>query len=417
MNLQISPFRCDRGAQIPLQRGKRSNLHFWRAAKGNEVDLVIEAGPDIVPVNNELDSRNIMDSTRFLLDFEVEAHACINEELGKIFTTHPLDDYEVHLSNIAVEHGTDRPLLSVHLIVSSNNPEEARQIGTEKLREYLHLLTFITNFSFKTHRLIRIIDWTPGLKERLCLQYERSPKYDISDPVLGEEYFKSIEMLQKTNISNVLKRALKWFSNGVSGPYLDDQFQYFWFVLEILAEIHKKPGKVNDLCPKCRTPLYCKSCNALPTHRPYPKQAIYQLISTIVIDDPDGFFKITNDVRNCLMHGDDIEHIEKTHNVNLSQLVDSMGQVAWIAIFETFRKSLEEAPNDGTINFIRTNMYTHNVTTLAVNLTVFSSNPFKPDINEIPKIQVKSRFSCNYDDRSNDGVVLDAANDAEPHIS
>ena len=31
-------------------RGKRSNLHFWRDAKGNEVDLVIEAGPDVVPV-------------------------------------------------------------------------------------------------------------------------------------------------------------------------------------------------------------------------------------------------------------------------------------------------------------------------------------------------------------------------------
>ena len=31
-------------------RGKRSNLHFWRDAKGNEVDLVIESGPDIVPV-------------------------------------------------------------------------------------------------------------------------------------------------------------------------------------------------------------------------------------------------------------------------------------------------------------------------------------------------------------------------------
>lgn len=31
-------------------RGKRSNLHFWRDTKGNEVDLVIESGPDIVPV-------------------------------------------------------------------------------------------------------------------------------------------------------------------------------------------------------------------------------------------------------------------------------------------------------------------------------------------------------------------------------
>ncbi|NJD92017.1 MAG: ATP-binding protein [Geobacter sp.] len=31
-------------------RGRRSNLHFWRDSKGNEVDLVIESGPDVFPV-------------------------------------------------------------------------------------------------------------------------------------------------------------------------------------------------------------------------------------------------------------------------------------------------------------------------------------------------------------------------------
>lgn len=31
-------------------RGKRNNLYFWRDAKGNEVDLLIESGPDIIPV-------------------------------------------------------------------------------------------------------------------------------------------------------------------------------------------------------------------------------------------------------------------------------------------------------------------------------------------------------------------------------
>jgi len=31
-------------------RGRRNNLHFWRDAKGSEVDLVIEAGSDVVPV-------------------------------------------------------------------------------------------------------------------------------------------------------------------------------------------------------------------------------------------------------------------------------------------------------------------------------------------------------------------------------
>lgn len=36
--------------QYRYNRGKRSKLHFWRDAKGNEVDLVIESDPDIVPV-------------------------------------------------------------------------------------------------------------------------------------------------------------------------------------------------------------------------------------------------------------------------------------------------------------------------------------------------------------------------------
>ena len=31
-------------------RGARSNLYFWRDGKGNEVDLLVENGPDIVPV-------------------------------------------------------------------------------------------------------------------------------------------------------------------------------------------------------------------------------------------------------------------------------------------------------------------------------------------------------------------------------
>ena len=31
-------------------RGERSNLYFWRDGKGNEVDLLVENGPDIAPV-------------------------------------------------------------------------------------------------------------------------------------------------------------------------------------------------------------------------------------------------------------------------------------------------------------------------------------------------------------------------------
>jgi len=31
-------------------QGKKNNLFFWRDAKGNEIDLLIENGPDVMPV-------------------------------------------------------------------------------------------------------------------------------------------------------------------------------------------------------------------------------------------------------------------------------------------------------------------------------------------------------------------------------
>ena len=45
-------------------RGRRNNLFFWRDAKGNEVDLLIENGPDVIPV-------------------EIKAGATINDDFFK----------------------------------------------------------------------------------------------------------------------------------------------------------------------------------------------------------------------------------------------------------------------------------------------------------------------------------------------
>jgi predicted AAA+ superfamily ATPase len=33
-----------------FNRSKRSNLFFWRDAKGNEVDMLMEFGPDVIPI-------------------------------------------------------------------------------------------------------------------------------------------------------------------------------------------------------------------------------------------------------------------------------------------------------------------------------------------------------------------------------
>jgi len=334
-----------------------------------------------------------MSPKRFLLDFEVEAHGCLTTDSCKICSTHPQNEFEVHISNLAVEPGSNHPLLSMQIIIPGEDIRKAKELGTLKLNEYLHLLTFATNLSYSINKLIRIVDWTIGLKERTCIQYESYPGFELPFPVLEKDIFQSIEILQKIQLSNPLKRALKWFANGVGSHYPDDQFQYFWFVLELLAEIHKKPGKVNDQCPKCKNPLFCESCGIHPSHRPYPKQAIQQLIEQTVSDDPAGFFNSANSIRNAIMHGDATEDIEKSLGIELSDIVDSLGQAAWMALLNTFKEDLSGLLNDEPLHFKLTDKYAHQTLTASLNLKVYSSNPNEPNLDELGRTKVSLLIS------------------------
>jgi hypothetical protein len=116
-----------------------------------------------------------MEQKRYLLNFEAEAHGCLPKELSEIRSSHPNGDYEVWLSNLNVKPGTDRPLLSLQLIVSATYLSAANETGERKMDEYLNLLSLVTCLTFRPHRLIRIVDWTSGLTERDCMQYERVP--------------------------------------------------------------------------------------------------------------------------------------------------------------------------------------------------------------------------------------------------
>ena len=330
---------------------------------------------------------------KYLFDFEVEAHACLEKGLEKIVSTNSIDGYEIHISNLQVDRGVDRPLLSIQIVVPGDDIKKIEKVGISKLKEYLHYLSFVSNVSFRIHKLIRIIDWTPGEKERKYIQFERFPDDELPYPILDKELFKTIETLQNAQINMAFKRALKWFSNGIGAESIDDQFQYFWLVIELLAQLYKKPGKVNDLCPKCRKPLFCEECDEYPTHRPYPKQAIQQLFEQIIKDSPQDFFDITNDIRNALFHGDSIEEIENNKNIELSSIVDKLGLAAWVSIFNIFKKSLNDVPKDEKLQFIKTNMYANKILTAELHLGTNTKDPDNPKLSEFPKPKINLIYS------------------------
>lgn len=310
-------------------------------------------------------------TTAFLLDYEVEAHCCLVEGMDQIKCSHPSGDYTVYISNLHTERGVDRPLLSMQIVIQAADIKAAKDDGRRAMMQFIDMLSFVTNLKFEIHKLLRIIDWTPGKKERQSLVYQTFPGHDLPVPALSVGHAQSVELLEKAEIPDQLRRALRWFARGIRSRYPDDQFQYFWFVLELLAQLGKPTEKVNDLCSKCKSPLYCEKCADHPTHRPYPKQAILSLFKRIISDEPDAFFEKANKFRNCMMHGDDLKVVEAALGVEFNGVVDDLGKVAWHAIYRAISGAFNGSPPQGPFAALVTNVYVHRYLSVAADLIVY----------------------------------------------
>ncbi|OHC72843.1 MAG: hypothetical protein A3H93_14330 [Rhodocyclales bacterium RIFCSPLOWO2_02_FULL_63_24] len=324
-----------------------------------------------------------MNPKRFLLDFEVESHACLADGHNPVRTAASGGGIELFISNLNVTSGTDRPLLSVHLVQPAENIEAAKEAGTQYLKDYLNYLSFLTNLPCRIHKLLRVVDWTLGINQRDCHQFERFPGSELPYPVLEKPIFDSLEELLSIPTTPAHRRALKWFSAGVSAEYADDQFQYFWLVVELIAQIDKIVDKIHDQCATCHGPLFCQTCNEFPTHRPYPKQAIRHLLEQTMPAGAAEFLELASDIRNAIMRGDDVAAIESAKGVELASVVNTLGGVARTALLNILLHNPEDRRHIDQLALLKTTVYAHQRPIMTAHLLVYSADPNDPKLSEI----------------------------------
>lgn len=324
--------------------------------------------------------------TKWVADFEVESALSVSDVAEKLIFNHPHALYEIHISNTTKVSTEAFPLLSVQVIFEAEDISLAGDIAKQHLQVFLNALTFVTNHKFSTHHLLRIVDWTPGLEMRECYQFKRFGEIDSPLPLLENTYLDTLMILLKGNINQSIKRALKWFSRGISSTSMDDQFQCFWFVIELLAETMKPSVKVPDKCPKCQEPLFCTNCNETPTHRPFPKQAILHLIKKQVKGEPEKLFDKLSKIRNAVMHGDEISKIEKDFSVSFEDYVDTIGKVSWAAILNSFLTNSER--EEEQINFIDVSRYVHYELTTKLHMKIGCPDKDNPQIEKVPLVEI-----------------------------
>jgi hypothetical protein len=276
---------------------------------------------------------------QLVANYELKTESSIVNDNLVLRINHPRGLYRARIKNIPRTVYTTPFLLSLHLYFEAPSFTEAKEVADGHLVECMNMLAFTTGSRFQRHRIRQIVEIN-GTPMQTVLMWSESIEYEDPQPFLDEHIARSIERLSEFDLPPAIRRAMRWYRLGVNEVNPDDQFTNFWFALEIVAEFQKSTEKVPDACPKCRSPLYCETCQTHPTHRPYARQAIRDLLKAVDRNCEDETITRLDKTRNSLMHGATLKEIEASLPQPHEQIVDVLGRLLWRALVHQFPKEL-----------------------------------------------------------------------------
>lgn len=290
-------------------------------------------------------------------NYEIETECSVVSDELVLNINHPSDLYRARIKNIPRSDFSNPFLLSLHLYFEAPTLDDARDMADDLLADCLNMLAFTTGSGFRRHKIRQIVDASPLEKGsmRSVLMWGDNVEHQDPQPFLSEGIATGIERLLTFDIPPPVRRALRWYRLAVDSDALDDQFAYFWFALEILAEFRKSTVKVNDKCPQCQSPLYCETCKSHPVHRPYAKQAIRDLLMSANPEFSEDSLSLLDKTRNSLMHGATLREIEQGLPDPHEKIVDTLGHAVWKALVLQFPRDMF----DGTLEMGAPSTYVH----------------------------------------------------------
>ncbi len=278
--------------------------------------------------------------------FSVSSRLQIEKELGELRFIDPSGEYEALLVNsdktdVKSTEGLPYENLLCRILFYADSIDDAAAKSQLHLRHFLRLITVVTSLPIRQEQHLFVIDWSPGIYMREARQFlKRQPENAIS--AITAEVQSSVGLVASLVSQEIQKKVLLWYSAGVNCILPEDQYQYFWFAIEAVAELTKPTNKVSDKCQICKGDLVCSACGKTSSHRPFAKQSIEHLFRTVGVDDKiaKAFFKI----RNLLLHGVSREEIEFSiqsspeypENFEFHKAVDRLGEICWVAIVRNF---------------------------------------------------------------------------------
>jgi hypothetical protein len=324
-------------------------------------------------------------------EFVIESDLCLPTGAEPLVLSHPANAFQLKLSNLSAGED-ENARLAGHLFFSAESFDTGVDEAHEKLAYALSFLSYTTNRKFECTELMRVVDWTPGLPKRRALIYHSSPLDDRAEPALHATYGHTAERLMAMSHDPRQAAALRWYRVAIGADTFEQQFPYFFFALEIVAQALKDSSKVTSKCPQCGGRLYCESCQNYPTHRPYEKQAIRQLVERVHPKGADEVFETLNLIRNTLAHGKSVEEIVEQLPCTPEQAVNKLARITHSALFLMFNESALPDPGKA-LKFAGPDTVVRRDLVAGIHMEFSTKgDPTNPKVEDLPEVNVSVEY-------------------------
>lgn len=244
--------------------------------------------------------------------------------------------YEVRLRNAEPNEDGHFTSLIATVIGQAENIKLAESTHRSYLAEMLDVLTFVTHSRFKIIEPLRAMQWQIGQTERQFIIFHVVDQRDPPDPDLQQEFLDSVSEVERHQVPDYIRTALKYFRYGTFEDQPDDQFMRYWMALEIIAENSVEKRSTPLICRQCKTNLSCLACGTLTDVTQMPKNRIVDLVKS-VSDEQTGA-EITQKfylTRNTLMHGGSVKTAEIRAKLQISELINQLATIVWHLIYRS----------------------------------------------------------------------------------
>jgi hypothetical protein len=332
---------------------------------------------------------------KLLADFIVDSDLCLPEGTPPVEIHSGAEKWDLSLSNI--KPGADAVTAQLAARLTFEHADGligARDAAREKLASAMNALAYATNRKFAAATLIKIVDWTPGKVERQALIFVEAPLDDRAEPGLTADFAGSANRFLAMQSSHAQASAMRWYRVAIGEGIQEAQFTYFWFALEIAAQALKATEKRYSKCPRCHSKLYCETCQVHPMHRPYPGEAIRQLVERVHPKNTEEVFETLQKIRHTLLHGERIESIAAELPCTSEQAVNRLAVVTWHAIRLMFDKKMDPEPDKTWVLGNPATVVRMTVVATANVLTgMKGGDPANPRIEDFPNIEASVQFA------------------------